>query len=115
MIRWTAISLLALAAMSAPICVHAADHPVDGKRKIVNQGPPLYPQIARTMSIAGVVKIEATVGNDGRPKLVEVKGGHPVLVQAAVNAVRNWRWEPSAHETKEPIEVTFYPQYTSAK
>jgi protein TonB len=115
MIRRIAISLLALAAMSAPPRAPAAEHPVDGKRKIVDQGPPPYPQIARTMGIAGVVKIEATVGNDGRPKLVEVKGGHPVLVKAAVDAVRNWRWEPSSHETKEPIEVTFYPQYAMPK
>jgi TonB family protein len=110
MIRWTAISLLALAATFAPMCAHAADHPVDGKRKILDQAVPPYPQIARTMRIAGVVRVEATVGNDGRAKNVEVKGGHPVLVQAAVTAVRNWRWEPSSHETKEPIELTFTPQ-----
>jgi TonB family protein len=109
MMRWTAIALLALAATFAACAAVAADHPTESKRKILNRAMPFYPQIARTMGLSGVVKIEATVGNDGKPKLVDVKGGHPVLAQAAVDAVRNWRWEPSARETKEPIEVTFAP------
>jgi outer membrane biosynthesis protein TonB len=61
------------------------------------------------MGLSGVVKIEAVVGNDGVAKTVDVKGGHPVLVQAAVDAVHKWRWAPASHDTKEPIEVTFAP------
>jgi TonB family protein len=108
MIRWTAIALLALAATFVTRAV-AVEHPTDSKRKIVNRVMPFYPPIARTMGLSGVVKIEATVGNDGKPKLLDVKGGHPVLAQSAVDAVRRWRWEASSHETKEPIEVTFAP------
>jgi TonB family protein len=110
MARRIAIALLALTATFAALCAFAADHPTESKRKLVNRVMPFYPQMARTMGLSGVVKIEAIVGNDGNPKLVDVKGGHPVLVQAAVDAVRRWKWEPASHETKEPIEVTFAPE-----
>lgn len=109
MMRWTAIALLALAATFATHAALAADHPLDSKRKVVNRVMPFYPQIARTMGLSGVVKIEVLVGNNGNPRLFDVKGGHPMLVQAAVDAVRKWKWEPASHETKEPIEVTFAP------
>ena len=109
MMRWTAIPLLSLALAAGPTLAFAGDHPADGKRKIVSLVKPPYPQIARTMRISGIVKLEATIGSDGRPKRVDVKGGHPALVKAAVDAVRTWRWEAAPHETKEPIEVTFTP------
>jgi TonB family protein len=108
MIRWTAIALIGLAATFMTRAL-AVDHPADSKRKIVSRVVPSYPQIARTMRLSGVVKIEATVSIDGKPKLVDVKGGHPALAQAAVEAIRSWRWESASHETKEPIEVTFDP------
>lgn len=109
MTRWTAIALIALAATVTRSSV-AADHPTESKRKIVTRVMPVYPAIARTMSLYGMVKIEAVVASDGNPKQVEVKGGHPVLVQAAVDAVRKWRWESAPRESKEPIEVEFAPQ-----
>ena len=84
---WTAIAPLVPAATFATRCVFAADHPTESKRKVVNRVMPFYPQMARTMGLSGVVKIEAIVGNDGNPKLVDVKGGHPVLVQATVDTV----------------------------
>jgi len=42
-------------------------------------------------------------------KSVEVKGGHPLFVQAAQNALREWKWEPAAHETDEIVELRFTP------
>jgi hypothetical protein len=42
---------------------------------------------------------------------VEVKGGHPVLAQAAAVAVNRWKWERASRETKEPVEITFPPQF----
>jgi TonB family protein len=106
MIHRTAIALLALAAIFSTLYAFAADHPEESKRKTVSRVMPFYPEMARTLGLSGVVKIEAIVGNDGNPKLVDVKGGHPVLVPAAADAVRRWKWEPASLGTKEPIEVT---------
>jgi hypothetical protein len=42
-------------------------------------------------------------------KAVDVKGGHPVLAQAAMNAVLRWRWEAATHESHEVVELKFSP------
>lgn len=54
--------------------------------------------------------MDAVVGSDGVVNSVEVKGGHPVLVQSATDAVRRWKWEPAPRESRESIEVRFDPQ-----
>jgi len=82
----------------------------DSDRKVVSRVMPSYPEMARTMHLTGVVKVEATVASNGTVKSVSVKGGHPILVQAAANAVAKWKWAPAAHETKEPVEVRFQPE-----
>jgi TonB family protein len=81
----------------------------DNQRKVINRVVPQYPDLARRMHLNGVVKIEAEVASNGTVKDVSLKGGHPVLAQAALNAVRKWRWAPAAHETAERIEVKFDP------
>jgi len=50
------------------------------------------------------------VAQDGTVKSVEVKGGSPVLTQAALDAVRRWKWEAATRETHEIVEVKFTPQ-----
>jgi outer membrane biosynthesis protein TonB len=72
----------------------------ESTRKVLNKVTPRYPELARTMSLKGVVKVEA---------VVDPKGGHPVLVQAAQNAIRQWKYAPSSHETRETIEIQFNP------
>jgi TonB family protein len=79
-------------------------------RRLVERSAPVYPALARSMGLTGIVKIEAVVAPDGGVKSTEVKGGHPVLAQAAVNAVRKWRWEPAPHETRQTLEVKFEAQ-----
>src|SRR5207247_11139262 len=86
------------------------EEPPVGTRKVVNRIVPSYPQRARTMNLKGTVRIEALVAPSGVVKSVGVKGGRPVLVQAAENAVQKWRWEPATHETHEPIEFSFDPK-----
>jgi TonB family protein len=88
----------------------AQQEQADGARKITNRVMPRYPEIARSMNLRGSVKVEALVKPNGVVKAVDVKGGHPVLVRAAQEAIYKWKWEPSAHETREPIEVKFDPQ-----
>src|SRR5215467_15513173 len=81
----------------------------EGTRKVVNRVTPQYPPLARTMNLKGLVRAEAVVAANGTVKSVESKGGHPVLVQAAQNAIRQWKYEPSSHETRETIEIQFNP------
>jgi TonB family protein len=107
--RRVAVGVLLLAAWlcQGPSSLLAQDS--NAKRRLVQQSAPVYPALARTMALQGVVKIEALVAPDGSVKDVAVKGGHPVLAQAAANAVRHWRWEPAAHESHEVVEVKFSP------
>jgi outer membrane biosynthesis protein TonB len=55
------------------------------------------------------VRAEVLVAANGKVKSVEVKGGHPLLGQAAQNALAQWTWEPAAHETHESVELRFNP------
>jgi TonB family protein len=82
----------------------------EGTRRVVNKIMPSYPAMARTLNLRGSVRLEAQVLPNGNIKTLEVKGGHPVLAQAAEYAIRKWKWEPAAHETIEPIEVKFDPR-----
>jgi TonB family protein len=61
------------------------------KRRLVDRSAPAYPNLARSMRLQGIVRVEAVVSPDGGVKTVDVKGGHPLLAQAAVNAVRKWK------------------------
>ncbi|MGA9352495.1 MAG: energy transducer TonB [Terriglobales bacterium] len=79
------------------------------KRRIVTRSAAVYPALARHMALSGLVKVDALVSPDGTVKAVEVKGGHPVLAQAASNTIRQWKWEPSPHESHEQIEIRFTP------
>ncbi len=79
------------------------------KRKILNSASPPYPALARAMALSGVVKVDALVAPDGSVKAIDVKGGHPVLAQAASNSIRQWKWETTAHESHELVEVRFSP------
>ena len=81
-----------------------------GTRKVVNRVTPQYPSMARNMNIRGSVKVEAVVTPNGVVKSVEVKGGHPLLAQSAQNAIREWKFEPAPHETRETIEIKFNPE-----
>lgn len=99
--------------LTVGVCALAVIHS-DGQqsttpRKILERKAPAYPALARGMALQGIVKVDATVGPDGTVKDVAIKGGHPVLAQAAANAVRQWRWEPTAHESHEVVDLKFSP------
>jgi len=78
-------------------------------RKVVSKVTPAYPSLARDMHISGNVRVEAVVAPSGKVKLVEIKGGHPVLAQAAADAVSRWKWEPASRESRETVELRFIP------
>jgi periplasmic protein TonB len=71
---------------------------------IINQTKPLYPPLARQARIQGNVVLHAIIDKDGRVAQLEVVSGHPLLVQAALDAVKQWRYRPT-QLNGEPVEV----------
>jgi TonB family protein len=61
------------------------------------------------MNIQGVVRADVTVAPNGKVKSIDLKGGHPLLGQAAQDALRQWKWEPAARESIESVELRFHP------
>jgi protein TonB len=55
---------------------------------------PVYPQQALQMRIQGAVELEASISQDGSITGIKVLNGQPVLAHAAVNAVRQWKYQP---------------------
>jgi TonB family protein len=72
--------------------------------KLINRVQPIYPVLARQTGIQGVVKLHAILGKDGTVQQLQVLSGHPLLVQAALDAVRQWIYQPTLLEGK-PVEV----------
>lgn len=79
----------------------------EGKRKVKTKSAPVYPELARRMSITGKVKIEVVIAPDGHVRTTRAIGGHPVLVQACIDALRDWKFEPASEETTQIVEFDF--------
>jgi TonB family protein len=81
--------------------------PTPEERKLVHRVEPVYPEIAKKNNISGIVKVRLTVGRDGTVKGAEPIGGHPVLVEALLNAVENWKYAAASKESTVTIEFKF--------
>lgn len=82
---------------------------------LINRVDPVYPAIARAAHISGEVKLRATIATDGTVKDYEVVSGNPLLVRAAIAAIRQWRYRPTqlngeAVEVETLITVNFILQ-----
>jgi protein TonB len=71
---------------------------------LIQRTPPDYPPIARTARVAGTVELHATISTNGRIKDLQVVSGPVMLRQAALDAVRNWRYKPY-RLNNQPVEV----------
>ena len=72
--------------------------------KLLNKVQPVYPEAARKDRIDGVVRLQAIIGKDGKVSQLQVISGHPELVQAALDAVKQWMYQPTTLEGR-PVEV----------
>ncbi len=71
---------------------------------ILSQTRPVYPALARQARIQGSVVLHAIIDKDGKVAQLEVVSGHPLLVQAALDAVKQWRYKPTLLNG-DPVEV----------
>ncbi|MGB6250151.1 MAG: energy transducer TonB [Terriglobales bacterium] len=74
---------------------------------MLHSDPPEYPEVARSMKIEGTVHLEVEVRRDGTIKAARVLGGHPVLAEAFLQAIKRWKYEPASEENVEQASYTF--------
>ena len=78
-----------------------------GKRKVKSKVAPVYPELAKRMNVTGRAKIEVIITPDGRVKSTRAVGGHPLLVQACLDAVKEWKFVAAPEETTQVVECEF--------
>jgi TonB family protein len=113
---WLGIVIMATAALARPVSQAQEEVKVaELTRKARIRVAPEYPDVARRMSITGIVKLAVVVAPNGMVKNAKVVGGHPVLVNAAMNAMKQWRFEPAPTESRGTVEFKFQPQDETEK
>lgn len=102
---WSAITLLTSLLLLPTLS------PAQGElsRKVHTKVAPAYPELARRINLRGSVKLLVVVLPNGNVKDTKVMGGNPILVNAAIDALKKWKFEPSQDETSGTIEFKFEP------
>jgi protein TonB len=81
--------------------------PVGGnlqESKLIYRVDPVYPELALRAHVSGSVVLEAVVDEEGNVANLKVLSGHPILVAAAVEAVKQWKYSPTVLNG-EPVPV----------
>lgn len=74
------------------------------ERKLIQRVEPVYPPLARQVGVEGTVRFTVVIGKDGRMADITVIGGHPLLIPAALEAVKQWVYKPTEWNGI-PVEV----------
>jgi len=91
---------VSLAAASARV-VRMASVP---ESKIVRKVAPVYPPDAIDHQVQGIVKLKILIAADGHVEQAHIVSGHPLLVQSALQSVRQWVFQPMTSED-QPVRV----------
>ena len=103
---------LLIALVSATLCASVAQGQEAGAAAATSRKPktkvtPEYPALARQLNVTGKVKLEVTIAADGHVVSARTIGGSPLLVGAATDAIKKWRYEPGSKESSEIVEFNF--------
>jgi len=71
---------------------------------LIHRVQPDYPQVAKEIHLSGNVELRAIIGTDGIVENIEVVSGNPILANAAIAAVKQWRYQPT-RLSGIPVEV----------
>jgi len=108
--RKLARSALAMALFAVGLTAHpmicAQEAGIAG-REVRKRVTPDYPELARRVNLTGKVKIEVVIAADGRVMSTHSLGGHPVLVEAAEKAIKQWRFAPAVDTTTQVVVLEF--------
>ena len=80
-----------------------------GERKVVTRVEPKYPVTLERLYIGGVVRLQVDIAANGTVEGAQLLGGNPILGQAAIAAVKQWKYAPATHKTQQVERVEFDP------
>ena len=106
--RWTrslgaAVLLLSLALLGVSVAQETS-------RKVIARTAPSYPELAKKMHLSGKVRVEVVVNPAGSVTSAKLVGGNPVFESSAIEAVKQWKFEPAQNATKGVIILEFAEQ-----
>ena len=78
-----------------------------GDRVVLKQIRPVYPELALKMRVFGEIRLRVSILPDGRVSNVVFESGHPLLVNAAKEAVRQWKFASGPETTNTLVTVLF--------
>jgi outer membrane biosynthesis protein TonB len=99
--------LFCLTTFAAPRLL--AQNSAKAHRKVVTMFEPEYPTILKNGHFEGQVRLEAIVLPNGNVSKVDPKGGNPMLLQYAAQAVMKWKYAPGPDKTVEEVVFVFNP------
>lgn len=82
----------------------------ESARKLITRVAPKYPEYLQTHEIGGVVRLNVTVTPSGNVKSITPIGGNPILVDAATDAVKQWKYAPSESSDTFEVKLEFNPR-----
>jgi TonB family protein len=95
-----------LFAVCSSYCL-AADDLAVGTRHVRHYVRPTVTELARKLNLKGAVKLGVDIGPNGKVIAVRPIGGHPLLVDSAIRAVREWQFDPTTQMTTGVVTIVF--------
>ena len=78
-------------------------------RKVLVRVPPEYPSLLQSKKIGGLVKVRVVISPSGAVRSTELVGGNPILAEAAMTAIKKWKYERAVADTGTIVELRFDP------
>ena len=101
--------ILCLFACSVRTPMLAQNEEGAAERKVVSRVEPRYPPTLERLYIGGVVRLQVEISANGTVENAQLIGGNPILGQAAIAAVKQWKYAPGSHKTKQTERLEFDP------
>lgn len=106
---WFAGRFAQLLLVIVVLSIFAAGQNATPDRKIRSKVTPIYPELARKMSLIATVRVQVTIAPSGAVLQAKPLGGHPLLIEPSVEAAKKWRYEPGGGTSVATIEFHYAP------
>jgi TonB family protein len=103
------LGILLLPILIGTLWVSPADAQTAKERKVVTRIAPEYPETLKRLNIGGLVRIHAVVAPNGTVERAQLLGGNPVLGEAAMKAVKQWKYSHADSQEDLEVKIEFDP------